>query len=138
MSAAARGVVDTNVVVLLRELAPESLPELSVISAITLAELAVGPLVGAGPVQRARRQEHLRFAESSFPVLPFDEAAAHAFGTVAAALRVAGRKVSARGFDALIAATALAHDIPLFTTNPGDFAEIDGLTVVPVVASGAR
>jgi predicted nucleic acid-binding protein len=138
MSTAGRGVVDTNVVVLLREVQAESLPEVPVISSITLAELAVGPLVAADPVQRARRQEHLRFAESSFPVLPFDEAAAHAFGVVAAALRVAGRKVSARGFDALIAATALAHELPLFTTNPGDFAEIDGLTVVPVVTGGER
>jgi predicted nucleic acid-binding protein len=138
MSAPGRGVVDTNVVVLLRQLAKESLPEIPVISAITLAELAVGPLVATDPVQRARRQEHLRFAESSFPVLPFDEAAARAFGTVAAALRMAGRKVSARGFDALIAATALAHDLPLFTTNADDFAGVDGLTVVAVSTGGAH
>jgi predicted nucleic acid-binding protein len=137
MTTAGRGIVDTNVVVLLREVQAESLPEVPVISSITLAELAVGPLVAADPVQRARRQEHLRFAESSFPVLPFDEAAARAFGAVAAALRVAGRKVSARGFDALIAATALAHELPLFTTNPNDFAGIDGLSVVPVVIGGA-
>ncbi|HEU5309020.1 MAG TPA: type II toxin-antitoxin system VapC family toxin [Acidimicrobiia bacterium] len=127
---AGRGVVDTNVVVLMRRLARDSLPEQPVITTITLAELAVGPLVAADPVTRARRQEHLRFAEVSFPVLPFDAAAARAFGTVAAALRVAGRKVSARGFDALIAATALANDLPLFTTNPDDFAGIDGLAVV--------
>lgn len=129
---ARRGVVDTNVVVLMRRLAAESLPDRPVITAITLAELAVGPLVAADPVTRARRQEHLRFAEASFPVLPFDEAAARAFGSVAAALRVAGRKVSARGFDALIAATALANGLPLFTTNPDDFAAIDGLTVLAV------
>lgn len=129
-----RGVVDTNVVVLFGGLALESLPDRPVITAITLAELAVGPLVAADPLQRARRQEHLRFAEASFPVLPFDEAAARAFGSVAAALRASGRKVSARGFDALIAATALANNLPLFTTNPADFAAVDGLEVVAVGA----
>jgi tRNA(fMet)-specific endonuclease VapC len=129
-----RGVVDTNVVVLFRGLDPESLPDRPVITTITLAELAVGPLVAADPMKRARRQEHLRFAEASFPVLPFDEAAARAFGSVAAALRASGRKVSARGFDALIAATALANDLPLFTTNPDDFTAIDGLEVVAVAA----
>ncbi len=129
-----RGVVDTNVVVLFGGLSPESLPDRPVITAITLAELAVGPLVAADPVKRARRQEHLRFAEASFPVLPFDEAAARAFGSVAAALRASGRKVSARGFDALIAATALANHLPLFTTNPDDFTAIDGLDVVAVGA----
>jgi predicted nucleic acid-binding protein len=137
MSAPGRGLVDTNVVVLLRQFSEAALPETPVISAITLAELAVGPLVAADPVQRARRQEHLRFAEAAFPVLPFDEAAARAFGSVAAALRVAGRKVTARGFDALIAATALAHELPLFTTNPDDFADIDGLAVVAVETAGA-
>lgn len=137
MTTHGRGVVDTNVVVLLRALAAESLPEVPVISSVTLAELAVGPLVAADPVQRARRQEHLRFAESSLPVVPFDAAAALAFGTVAAALRVAGRKVSARGFDALIAATALAHELPLFTTNADDFTGIDGLMVVSVATHGA-
>lgn len=130
----AAGVIDTNVVVLLRELGPESLPDRPVITTITLAELAVGPLVAADPVERARRQEHLRFAEVSFPVLLFDESAARAFGTVAAALRASGRKVSARGFDALIAATALANELPLYTTNSADFTGVDGLTVVTVTS----
>ena len=49
--------------------------------------------------------------------------------------RRAGRKVSARTYDALIAATALAHGLPLYTANPDDFAGIDGLVVVPVSVS---
>jgi hypothetical protein len=47
-------------------------------------------------------------------------------------MRRAGRKTSARTYDALIAATALANGLPLYTANPGDFAGIDGLEVVEV------
>ena len=64
--------------------------------------------------------------------LPFDAVAARAFGRVAASLRKAGRKPSARAYDAMIAATALANSLPVYTCNPVDFAGIDGLTVVPV------
>lgn len=59
-------------------------------------------------------------------------AAARAFGRVAASLRSAGRKTSARADDALIAATALARGLPLYTANPDDFVAIDGLVVMPV------
>ncbi len=127
-----RAVIDTNVVVLLRALDRADLPERPLVTAITLAELAVGPLIARDPIERARRQEHLRFAEQTFPVVPFDADAAQSFGLVAAALRARGRKVAARGFDALIAAVALANDVPLFTTNPDDFSGIDRLTIVSV------
>ncbi len=59
-----------------------SLPEQPVISAITLAELTVGPLVVDDPVERALRQRDVQLAESSFDPLPFDAAAARAFGQV--------------------------------------------------------
>lgn len=102
------------------------------ITAITLAELTVGPLVAATESERVARQAHLQQAESDFEALPFDAAAARAFGRVAAALRQSGRKPAARSYDAMIAATALAHGLPIYTSNPEDFAGIDGLEVVPV------
>ena len=71
-------------------------------------------------------------AEPDFEPLPFDAAAARAFGRVAASLRRAGRKPAARAYDAMIAATAIAHRLPLYTCNPGDFAGIDDLHVVAV------
>src|SRR5690606_30627242 len=109
-----------------------ALPSEPAIAAITLAELSVGPLVAPTREARAIRQSHLQQAEADFDVLPFDAAAARAFGRVAASLRSAGRKTSARAYDALIAATALAHGLPLYTANPDDFAAIDGLVVVPI------
>ena len=101
-------------------------------SAITLAELSVGPLIAHDDGVRAMRQAHLQQAEADYESLPFDTAAARAFGQVAASMRRAGRTSSARSFDAMIAAVALANDLPLYTCNPTDFQGIDGLTVVPV------
>ncbi len=123
------GLLDTSVVVDLGAVSPDDLPTYPVISAITLAELSAGPAVAAHERQRAERQVVLQFAESSFDPLPFDDACARQFGAVVSNLRSRGRTSRARGLDALIAATALAHDLPLFTSNANDFEGIDGLEV---------
>lgn len=131
--ARSRGVLDTSTVIRMGDLADASvLPEGPLITAVTLAELAVGPLVAGAEDERARRQIHLQQAEADFVPLPFDAAAARAFGTVAASLRRGGRKTAARAYDAMIAATALANELPVYTCNPEDFTGIDGLEVVPV------
>jgi len=129
----ARGVLDTSTIILLPRIRDASaLPEEPVITAVTLAELSVGPLVAREERERAARQAHLQQAEADFDPLPFDAAAARAFGSVSASLRRAGRKTAARTYDAMIAATAIANDLPIYTCNPADFAGIDGLDVVPV------
>ncbi|WP_419846448.1 type II toxin-antitoxin system VapC family toxin [Candidatus Poriferisocius sp.] len=128
-----RGILDTNVVLLLPQLTdPDLLPEDSSITAVTLAELSVGPLVASTDAERARRQAHLQQAEADFDVVPFDETAARVFGRVAADLRSAGRKPAARAYDALIAATAIANQLPLYTANPDDYTDISGLDLVPI------
>ncbi len=127
------GLLDTSTLLLLPRLAdPSVLPGVPLISAITLAELSVGPLVTDDDAERARRLAHVQQAEADFDPLPFDAAGARAFGQVAASLRRSGRKRAARAFDALIAATAIASGLPLYTCNPADFADIDGLLVRPV------
>lgn len=129
----ARGVLDTSTVILLQRIADAgTLPAEPLITAITLAELAVGPLVAEGENERSSRQAHLQQAEADFVPLPFDAAAARAFGGVAASLRRTGRKAAARAYDAMIAATALANDLPVYTCNPEDFMGIDGLEVIAV------
>ncbi len=125
-----RGMLDTSTVILLGRLTdPSTLPTDSVISAITLAELSVGPHVAHTAKERAARQAHLQQAESDFDAIPFGPEAARAFGRVAASLRSAGRKPGARAYDALIAASALAENIPIHTCNPDDFQGIEGLEV---------
>lgn len=132
-----RGILDTSTVILLSRITdPALLPSEPLITAVTLAELSVGPLVATDDQQRAARQAHLQQAEADFDPLAFDAAAARAFGRVAASLRQAGRKVQARAYDAMIAATAVANDLPLYTVNPSDFHGIDGLDVRPVTHPG--
>jgi tRNA(fMet)-specific endonuclease VapC len=128
-----RGILDTSTVILLQRLEdPTTLPSEPLITAVTLAELSVGPLLTDDEAERAVRQAHLQQAEADFVPLPFDADAARAFGSVAASLRRSGRKSSARAYDAMIAATAIANALPVYTCNQADFRGIDGLEVVAV------
>lgn len=128
-----RGLLDTSVVVSLAgRTDSDGLPEVCFISAITLAELSVGPLVARSDAERIARQSVLQQVEADFNPLPFDDRAARAFGRVAAEVRTSGRKQAARAYDALIAATAVANELPVFTCNPADFTGIESLVVVGV------
>ena len=134
-----RGLLDTSVVVALGQVTAEQLPDEPLIGAVTLAELSLGPLVASDPAEAARRQLVLQQVEADFEPLPFDASCARAFGLVAASLRASNRKVRPRPLDALIAETALAHGLPLFTANPRDVVGIDGLDVREVSpGSGPR
>lgn len=138
MTRAAVGLLDTSTLILLPRLRdPGALPDQPLISTVTLAELAVGPLVARDEDERAARLAQVQQAEADFDPLPFDAAAARAFGRVAASLRRSGRKPTARAYDAMIAAIALANGLPLYTCNPDDFAGIEGLEVVAVPHPGA-
>jgi hypothetical protein len=88
--------------------------------------------VASDQTERAARQAHLQRAESDFDPLPFDADAARAFGRVSASLRRAGRKTTARAYDAMIAAIAIANDLPVYTCNAKDFSGIDELDMVVV------
>jgi tRNA(fMet)-specific endonuclease VapC len=124
------GLLDTSVVIGLADITdPDELPARPLISTVTLAELSVGPLVARDDTTRAARQAVLQQAEASFDPLPFDAAAARPFARIAADLRASGRRPAARAFDALIAATALANGLPLYTANARDVMGIDGLDV---------
>jgi predicted nucleic acid-binding protein len=129
-----RGLIDTSVVIELGRVGPGDLPSEIAVSAVTLAELAAGPHATGDPDERARRQDRLQRTEATFESLPLDGAVARAYGRVYAAVLGAGRKARGRrAFDLLIAATALASELPLYTLNPSDFQELDGLLeVVPL------
>jgi tRNA(fMet)-specific endonuclease VapC len=129
----ARGILDTSTVILLPQLDDAAaLPDEPLITTVTLAELSVGPLVARDDAERAARQAQLQQAEADFMPLPFDAPAARAFARVAASLRRSGRKPAARAYDAMIAATAVANELPVYTANPADFRDIDDLEVVAV------
>jgi predicted nucleic acid-binding protein len=129
-----RGLIDTSVVIELELIAESRLPRQSTISAVTLAELAAGPHATEDAAERARRQERLQRTETAVECLPVDASVARAYARVYVAVASAGRKAKGRrSFDLLIAATALAHDLPLYTRNPDDFAGLKSLIDVITV-----
>ena len=128
------GIVDTSVVIDLDRIDAAALPLELTVSAVTLAELAAGPHATEDLEERARRQDRLQRTEATFEPLPVDGAVARAYGRLYAAVAAAGRKPRGRrAFDLLIAATALAAQLPLYTRNPDDFAEVAGLVEIVAV-----
>ncbi len=130
----ARGLIDTSVVIDLERIDPNALPGELALSAVTMAELAAGTHATADPAERARRQDRLQRAEATFDPLPVDAAVARAYGRVYAAVAAAGRKVRGRrAFDLLIAATAIAAGLPLYTRNPEDLSDLSGMLQIVAV-----
>lgn len=126
-----RGVLDTSVVIDLDHLDADDLPHQMAITAITLAELAAGPHATEDAAERARRQDRLQRTEATFDPFPFDAAAARAYGRVYAAVVSAGRKARGpRAVDLMIAATASAAELPLYTRNADDFRHLGDLVEV--------
>lgn len=116
------GLLDTSVVIDWDDPAvATALPDEAAICAITLAELTAGPHLASTGDERARRQARLQQVEATFDAIAFDAPAARSYGQVVAAV---GRSHRRRIADLLIAATAHANGLPLYTRNPSDF---DGL-----------
>jgi predicted nucleic acid-binding protein len=123
-----RGLIDTSVAVDIRHLDAALFPAEVAISVLTLGELATGPHAAADELTRARRQSHLQFVETNLEALPFDPECARAYGVVYAAVNRKGRKPRGRRtVDLMIAATALAHDLPLYTRNAKDLHGLEEL-----------
>ncbi|MFE3878862.1 type II toxin-antitoxin system VapC family toxin [Kitasatospora sp. NPDC059146] len=137
-----QGLLDTNIMILRKWVDPAELPAEMAVSAVTLAELSAGPHEVRRNedqndydehAERARRLDVLQRAENEFDPIPFDAEAARIYGRVCAAVVGSGRKPRRRVADLMIAAIAIAEELPLFTTNPDDFKGLEGiLTVVPV------
>jgi predicted nucleic acid-binding protein len=136
---ARRGLLDTNIMILRSRIVPEELPDEMAISAVTLAELSAGPHqvrpdteqdAYFEAAERARRLDVLQRAEHEFDPIPFDADAARAYGRVTAAVIAAGRKPRRRAVGLMIAATAIAVELPVYTTNPDDFAGLEHLVTV--------
>ena len=131
MSSGVRGLLDTSVVIDLDLINSDDLPDETAISAITLAELAAGPHAAMDKQERGRRQDRLQWAASSWDPLPLDAEVARAYGRLYATMRASSRGTRRRRFaDLLIAATALAHGLPLFTRNPADSSGLEDLVEI--------
>jgi predicted nucleic acid-binding protein len=130
MAEPTRGLLDTSVVIDHDILDSALLPDESAISAVTFAELAAGPHATNDQQERARRQDRLQWAAATWDALPFDAEAARMYGRMFAAARAAGQSSRARLADLLIASTAAANGLPVYTRNPSDFAALKQLVTV--------
>lgn len=129
-----RGLLDTSVIIDIETIDPSRLPAEVAISSLTMAELAAGPHAATESEERGRRQDRLQRAEAAFDPLPFDADAARAYGRIFSAVISTGRKArGARAVDLLIAATALAAGLPLYTRNGNDFVALGELVEVVVL-----
>lgn len=133
MAEPTRGLLDTSVLIDHDVIDLHRLPDESAIAAVTLAELAAGPHATDDGDERARRQDRLQWAAATWDAVPFDADAARAYGRVYAAARAAGRTTRSRLADLLIAATAAAHGLPVYTRNPRDFDGLGGIVLVVCV-----
>ena len=127
-----RGLLDTSVVIDHDVIDPKLLPDESAISAVTLAELAAGPHATDNRDERAKRQDRLHWATATWDAIPFDDEGARVYGRMFAAARAAGQSSLSRFADLLIASTAAANNLPLYTRNPDDFRALK--EIVKVVA----
>jgi predicted nucleic acid-binding protein len=126
-----RGLLDTSVVIALEGLPLDVLPEEPAISSPTLTELTAGPHATTDPAERARRQDRLQRTEAAFDPLPFDLASARAHGRILAAVVEDGRTPRARrAIDLMVAATALAYGLPLYTRDPVDLRGLEDLVEI--------
>ncbi len=131
-----RGLLDTSVAVDLGSIDPAQFPTEIAISALTLAELTVGPHAASNEIMRARRQLQLQHVEANFETIPFDPVCARAYGQVYASVDNAGRKPrGGRAVDLMIAATALAHDLSLYTRNAKDLRGLEELIEIVDVSA---
>ncbi|SDD01129.1 hypothetical protein SAMN05216174_106223 [Actinokineospora iranica] len=125
--------LDTCAYIDLALLDPSLLPAMPEITAVTMAELHQGVAMAKDPLTRAVRTEKLGAAIVEFDPLPFDAEAATRYGTLVALTLLANRDPRPRRIDLMIAAIASAHELPLYTRNPSDFAGLDDmLTVITV------
>ena len=128
------GLLDTSVVIDWDDPSVQrGLPEEISVSAITLAELAAGPILASTVTEQSHRQARLQQTEATFEPIPFDAAAARSFGQVVAAVASTGRTHRSRMADLLIAAIAHANGLTLYTRNPDDFVGLEKLIQVITV-----
>ena len=120
-----RGLLDTSVLIDHDLIDADRLPDESAIAAVSLAELAAGPHATEDQSERARRQDRLQWAAAAWDPLPFDADAARAYGRVFAAVKASGRTHRSRLADLLIASTAAANELAIYTRNPSDLEALE-------------
>jgi predicted nucleic acid-binding protein len=98
------------------------------VSAVTLGELRLGVLQAQNPDAASRRLSTYQLAQQ-FEALTVDEAVSEAWALLISRLRAAGRKAPIN--DSWIAATAIAHRVPIVTQD-SDYDDMPGVEVIRI------
>jgi predicted nucleic acid-binding protein len=135
VSAPGNGLLDTSVFVAREDgRALGELPDRIAISVVTIGELQLGVLSASDDEIRARRADTLSLARAADPI-PVNEAIMVTWARMVVDCRTAGIHRAVKLTDALIAATAIEHGLPVVTQD-SDFEKIaaahPALRVVPV------
>jgi predicted nucleic acid-binding protein len=119
----AAGLLDTSIFIA-REAGRElgKLPDRVAVSVVTIGELQLGVLNAADDAIRVRRADTLAFARSADPI-PISEAVMVTWARLVADCKSAGIHRTVKLTDALIAATAVEHGLPV-VTQEGDYSKI--------------
>jgi hypothetical protein len=97
---------------------------------ITTAELPAGPHLAHTLGEAAQRQARLQEVEATLEPMRFDGATVRSYGLMVAAVVHDGGKPRSRLADLLIAATAHANGLDLYTRNGRDLLGIEDLVRV--------
>jgi predicted nucleic acid-binding protein len=125
MSEKSAGLLDTSAFIAQESGRPlGELPDRVAVSVVTIGELQLGVLNAAEDDVRARRGETLSLARAADPI-PISEAVMVSWARLVADCRAAGVHRAVKLTDALIAATAVEHGLPVLTQD-GDYDQIAG------------
>jgi predicted nucleic acid-binding protein len=117
LSAPAVGLLDTSVFIARESGRPVGdLPDRVAVSVVSIGELQLGVLVAGDAASRARRADTLALARAADPI-PISEAVMTTWARLVADCRTAGIQRTVKLADALIAATAVEHGLPLVTQD---------------------
>ncbi len=130
------GLLDTSTLIDIEDIPDERLPIVSEICAITVAELMLGVHMAKDPADRSARITKLLTVGANFDPLPFEDRATYACNALVGLMVAIGRNPKPRKNDLMIAATAVANGLPLYTANVDDFKGLESMLEVHEVRRG--
>ncbi|MDR1441019.1 MAG: type II toxin-antitoxin system VapC family toxin [Bifidobacteriaceae bacterium] len=135
MGKVVRAVADTSILIALVKVSEPS-PDLSglgdiCVSALSWSELSIRLHTVSDVAGMSRRLEEFSALRALFTLtLPYDDRCAVAYQRILARVLEQGGAPKARPFDRMIAATALAHEVPLITRDRAGFGQVGNLVDV--------